>query len=96
MIDNILALNGDVVNYREETNSLDSDRSKIVSLIKSHAESLLSLSSSIWTKTSSIIGNECKKNLGGVRVIAGKYRMTNKPPPDAPSPYVETILQPLR
>ena len=22
--------------------------------------------------------------------------MTNKPPPDAPSPYVETILQPLK
>jgi len=33
---------------------------------------------------------------GAVKAIAGKYRMTNKPPPDTASQYVETVLQPLR
>jgi hypothetical protein len=31
-----------------------------------------------------------------VKAVAGKYRMTNKPAPDAASPYIEATLLPLR
>lgn len=50
----------------------------------------------VWLKGRQLLGVDCKKHLSGVRVIAGKYRMTNKPPPDGPSSYVDTIFQPLR
>ena len=31
-----------------------------------------------------------------MKAVAGKYRMTNKPAPDAASPYIEATLLPLR
>lgn len=39
---------------------------------------------------------DCKKGLSAVRAVAAKYRMTNKPAPEVPSPYVDTILLPFR
>jgi hypothetical protein len=42
-------------------------------------------------------GAECKKALGAVKsAVVSKYRMTNKPAPESPSAYVETILAPFR
>jgi hypothetical protein len=35
---------------------------------------------------------ECLKPLTGIKAIAGKYRMTNKPAPTLASPYVTTIF----
>lgn len=67
----------------------------IIQSIQLSVERLSGLRDAVWTRALSSIASECKRNLGGVRVIAGKYRMTNKPPPDTPSAYVETILQPL-
>jgi hypothetical protein len=64
--------------------------------VANESKMLRELALSLWQKTCNMVTADCKRNLSGVRVIAGKYRMTNKPPPDAPSPYVETILQPLR
>lgn len=50
----------------------------------------------VWNKVCSLLSTECKKSLAAVKAIAGKYRMTNKPPPDSASPYVENIVLPLR
>jgi Domain of unknown function (DUF3510) len=50
----------------------------------------------VWGRVCSMLGGECKKGLSAVRAVAAKYRMTNKPAPDAPSPYVELILQPFK
>ena len=57
---------------------------------------LLGAREAVWDRVSTMLSGDCKKGLTAVRAIAAKYRMTNKPPPDAPSPYVETILQPLK
>jgi hypothetical protein len=50
----------------------------------------------VWAKLCQVLGAECRRNLQAVKAVAGKYRMTNKPPPDAASQYVESILAPLR
>ena len=50
----------------------------------------------VWGRICVMLGAECKKGLTAVRAVAAKYRMTNKPAPDAPSPYVETVLLPFR
>lgn len=39
---------------------------------------------------------ECMKSLSNVKAIAGKYRMTNKPAPTDPSPYVALIFAPFK
>ena len=42
-------------------------------------------------------GADCKKGLGAVKTaVVSKYRMTNKPAPELPSAYVDSILLPLR
>ena len=34
--------------------------------------------------------------LAGVTAVTARYRMTNKPPPQQPSPYVQEVLGPLK
>eukprot|EP01041_Mallomonas_annulata_P005055 gene5055-10123_t len=51
---------------------------------------------SLWGRVYHLLEGECKQTLQAVRAIAGKYRMTNKPPPETQSPYVTVILQPIR
>lgn len=50
----------------------------------------------IWQKICSYISSECKRGLSNVKAIAGRYRMTNKPPPEAASSYVTGILAPYK
>ncbi len=50
----------------------------------------------IWHKICSFISSECKRGLSNVKAIAGRYRMTNKPPPEAASSYVTGILAPYK
>ncbi len=50
----------------------------------------------IWSKICNIISGECKRGLNNVKAIAGRYRMTNKPPPETASTYVASILAPYK
>ena len=50
----------------------------------------------LWGRIFVLIENECRLALQSVRGIAGKYRMTNKPPPDSVSSYISTIFQPAK
>jgi hypothetical protein len=43
-----------------------------------------------------ILANDCSKPLTAVKGVAATYRMTNRPPPTMPSPFVGTILRPLK
>ena len=43
-----------------------------------------------------ILTSECSKPLSAVKGVAATYRMTNRPPPTLPSPFVGTILRPLK
>jgi len=51
----------------------------------------------LWLKMTQIIMTECKRGLvSAVKAIAGKFRMTNKPPPDTASAFIEPIFNPLK
>ena len=50
----------------------------------------------MYTHFNHLLAQDCKKALSSIKAIAGKYRMTNKPPPNKASSYVETIFQPIR
>ena len=58
---------------------------------------LQSTAGAVWLKMSQLVATECKKGLvSSVKGIAGKFRMTNKPPPDSASAFIEPIFNPLR
>ena len=42
-----------------------------------------------------ILTAKCSAPLSAVKGVAATYRMTNRPPPQQPSPFVSTILRPL-
>ena len=42
-----------------------------------------------------LLVSKCSGPLGAVKGVAATYRMTNRPPPTQPSPFVPTILRPL-
>lgn len=78
-----------------------SSRDSIVAAIErcftSVTERLATAQTAVWDRTATLLTTECRKGLlSAVKAIAGRYRMTNKPPPDSPSPYVESTLRPLR
>lgn len=68
----------------------------VVACAERQLRRLEDLRAAVWAKACALLAADCKKHLAGVRVIAGKYRMTNKPPPETHSGYVELIFQPLR
>lgn len=43
-----------------------------------------------------ILTAKCSTPLAAVKGVAATYRMTNRPPPSQPSPFVPTILSPLK
>ena len=51
----------------------------------------------VWKEVRHLLLLDCRDVLLlPVKSVASRFRMTNKPPPNAPSPYVENILNPLR
>jgi hypothetical protein len=54
------------------------------------------ISDAIWSRALALLSAECKIALQQVKGVAGKYRMTNKPPPDSASPFVAVILKPVK
>jgi len=51
----------------------------------------------IWNEIIvSIMTNKCTAPLSAVKGVAATYRMTNRPPPTQPSPFVNTIIRPLK
>lgn len=76
--------------------SCPSSQSPIRRCLTLQSDKLNSLRERVWVETCRLLSLECKDNLLGIKGVASKYRMTNKPPPNAPSPYVETIFKPIR
>jgi hypothetical protein len=51
----------------------------------------------IWNEiVVSILTMKCSRPLSAVKGVAATYRMTNRPPPNQASPFVATILRPLK
>lgn len=50
----------------------------------------------LWEKTTSQVAEQCMAMLQAIKGITATYRMTNKPPPHRPSPFVPNVLRALR
>jgi len=70
--------------------------SVVLKALKLQVDKLSGARNEVWSKVTQLLVAECKRALTAVKAVAGKYRMTNKPPPDSASPYVTNILAPLR
>ena len=70
---------------------------KLVKGILEDAASVISpLVQKAWNKVIvDLLISKCSGPLGAVKGVAATYRMTNRPPPTNPSPFVPTILRPL-
>ncbi|KAI2502977.1 protein of unknown function (DUF3510) [Fragilaria crotonensis] len=77
----------------EETEQME----KLVRGILEDAASIISpLVQKAWNKVIvELLISKCSGPLGAVKGVAATYRMTNRPSPTNPSPFVPTILRPL-
>lgn len=65
--------------------------------LKEASEQINPLIDSAWnTYIVNIIAQKCSGPLAAVKGVAATYRMTNRPPPTQASPFVATILRPLK
>mmetsp|Transcript_5380 Transcript_5380/g.19660 ORF Transcript_5380/g.19660 Transcript_5380/m.19660 type:complete len:776 (+) Transcript_5380:188-2515(+) len=68
----------------------------IQSSIGEGVEHIAALAPQVMTLLREAVADKCAEVLKQLRGITAAYRMTNKPVPTRPSPYVASILQPLR
>jgi hypothetical protein len=79
------------------TSSSSSSSSVVHATLTTAAASLFSvLRKSMLPKIAQLLLQDCRRHLAAVKVIAAKYRMTNKPPPDAQSSYVDVVNSPIK
>jgi hypothetical protein len=81
--------------------STESDREELRSLIsetlKDASDQIHPLIDKAWNEiVVNILTTKCAGPLAGVRGVAATYRMTNRPPPTQASPFVVSILRPLK
>lgn len=84
-----------VAQFTFPTNPAES-MTQIRRCLRLQADKLAKLRMKVWAETCRLLAMECKENSLGIKGVASKYRMTNKPAPSTPSPYVELIFKPLR
>jgi hypothetical protein len=81
--------------------SSESEREELRSLIsetlKDASDQIHPLIDKAWNEyIVNILTTKCAGPLAGVRGVAATYRMTNRPPPTQASPFVGSILRPLK
>ena len=84
------------VNHFTLQTSPTESNTQIMRCLSLQADKWSKLRMKVWSETCRLLAIECKENSLGIKGVASKYRMTNKPAPSGPSPYVETIFKPLR
>ncbi len=66
-------------------------------VLREASEQLAPLIVKAWNETVvTLLITKCSAPLAAVRGVAATYRMTNRPPPSQASPFVATILRPLK
>ena len=72
-------------------------RSLVAEVLKEASSQIRPLVERIWNEVIvKILIEKCSGPLAAVKGVAATYRMTNRPPPTQASPYVATILRPLK
>jgi conserved oligomeric Golgi complex subunit 2 len=78
----------------EQDNEL---RQLITEVLQESAEKIHPIIDKAWNEIIvQILTTKCSSPLAAVKGVAATYRMTNRPPPTLASPFVTTILRPLR
>lgn len=90
-----------VVKALERSDSTVAEQTELRNLasevLKEASEQINPLIDSAWNKyIVDIITAKCSGPLAAVKGVAATYRMTNRPPPTQASPFVGTILRPLK
>jgi len=80
-------------NSEEERNELGTIVSEVLS---ETTQDLSPLIISAWSEITEILTKQCSAPLAAVKGVAATYRMTNRPPPKQSSPFVSTVLRPLK
>lgn len=90
-----------VVEALTRSDTTDSEQSELRILagevLKEASEQINPIIDSAWnTYIVKILTAKCSGPLAAVKGVAATYRMTNRPPPTHASPFVGTILRPLK
>lgn len=80
-------------NSEDERNELRTIVSEVLGEISQDISPLIRTA---WTGITEILTKQCSAPLAAVKGVAATYRMTNRPPPKQSSPFVSTILRPLK
>jgi len=82
----------------EASESEDMEVRKLVSdALKDTSDQMHPLIDKAWNEyVVNILTSKCSAPLAAVKGVAATYRMTNRPPPTQASPFVGTILRPLK
>jgi hypothetical protein len=72
-------------------------RSLVSEVLKDASSQIRPLVEKMWNEVIvKIVTKKCSGPLAAVKGVAATYRMTNRPPPTQASPFVATILRPLK
>lgn len=72
-------------------------RTLVADVLKEAADQIPPIIDKAWNSNIvNILTEKCSKPLAAVKGVAATYRMTNRPPPTHASPFVGTILRPLK
>lgn len=90
-----------VVNALSCSDTTDAEQAELRSLaadvLREASEQINPIIDSAWnTYIVNILTAKCSAPLAAVKGVAATYRMTNRPPPTQESPFVGTILRPLK
>ncbi|CAN0038787.1 unnamed protein product, partial [Choristocarpus tenellus] len=79
-----------------QENDLSKSQEVLGLVIEEASAPLVPLVGNLWRHATGQVTTQCCAMLQAVKGITATYRMTNKPPPERPSPFVTNILRPLR
>ncbi|KAL3937721.1 MAG: hypothetical protein SGBAC_007231 [Bacillariaceae sp.] len=72
-------------------------RTLVLEVLKDASGQIRPLVEKMWNKVIvELITEKCSGPLAAVKGVAATYRMTNRPPPTQASPFVSTILRPVK
>lgn len=86
-----------LANGNETEDELAELRNLVSEVLKDATGQIRPLVERMWNEVIvAIITKKCSGPLAAVKGVAATYRMTNRPPPTQASPFVSTILRPLK
>jgi hypothetical protein len=84
-----------LVGISDDEESRAAARAAVSAALAGASELFRQVSRLCWEKVAAEVATRCEREVGAVRGVTASYRMTNKPAPTGPSPFVPSLLAPL-